>query len=55
MAQQALALPMQLSAAAQAADALQEATRTAFQQHPDAGIFTSFPGLGVLSTSRVVC
>jgi transposase len=54
MGQQALALLMQLNAAAQAEDALPEATRLAFQQHPDAAIFTSFPGLGELPGARVL-
>jgi len=54
MGQQALALLMQLSAAAQAEDALAEATRSAFQQHPDSAIFTSFPGLGELPAARVL-
>lgn len=54
MGQQALALLMQLTAAAQAEDALAEATRTAFQEHPDSAIFTSFPGLGELPAARVL-
>jgi transposase len=54
MGQQALALLMQLNAAAQAEDALAEATRAAFQQHPDSAILTSFPGLGGLPAARVL-
>ena len=45
---------MQLNAAAGAEDALAEATRLAFQQHPDATIFTSFPGLGELPAAGVL-
>jgi transposase len=54
MGQQALALLTQLNAAAQAEDALAEATRLAFQQHPDSAVFTSFPGLGELPAARVL-
>ena len=45
MGHQALALLVQLNAAAEAEHELAEATRVAFQQHQDAAIFTSFPGL----------
>jgi transposase len=51
MGRQALALLKQLEAAAQAEDELAEATRTVFQQHPDAAIFTSFPGLGEIPSA----
>ena len=44
MGRQALALLKQVEAAAQAEAELAEATRIAFQQHPHAAIFTSFPG-----------
>ena len=54
MGQQALTLLMQLNAAAEAEDALAEAARLAFQQHPDSAIFTSFPGLGELPAARVL-
>jgi transposase len=54
MGQQALALLMQLNAAAGAEDELAEATRLAFQQHPDATILTSFPVLGELAAARVL-
>jgi transposase len=54
MGQQALALLVQLNAAAEAEDALAEATRAMFQQHPDSTIFTSFPGLGELPAARVL-
>src|SRR5262249_56733868 len=36
------------------ADGLAEATRTHVEQHPDAGIITSFPGLGLLAGARVL-
>jgi transposase len=54
MGQQALALLRQLEAAAQAEDELAEATRTIFQQHPDAAIVTSFPGLGEIPSARIL-
>jgi transposase len=54
MGQQAVALLMLLNAAAQADDALAEATRLAFQQHADSTIYTSFPGLGELPAARVL-
>jgi transposase len=54
MGRQALALLMQLEAAAQAEAELAEATRIVFQQHPDAAIFTSFPGLGEIPSARLL-
>jgi transposase len=44
----------QLEAAAQAEAELAEATRIVFQQHPDAAIFTSFPGLGEIPSARLL-
>jgi transposase len=48
------ALLSQFEAACAAADSLAEATRTHFEQHPDATIITSFPGLGLLAGARVL-
>jgi hypothetical protein len=46
MGQQALALLRQLDAACTSAEDLEQAAIESFNQHPDAGIITSFPGLG---------
>ena len=54
MAQQTLALLRQLEAACQSADDLEQATAESFSQHPDAGIITSFPGIGTLTGARVL-
>jgi len=54
MGQQALALLGQLDAACTAADDLEQAVTRSFNQHPDAGIITSFPGLGSLTGARVL-
>jgi Transposase/Transposase IS116/IS110/IS902 family len=54
MGRQALALLGQLNAACAAADDLQQAVTESFNQHPDAGIITSFPGLGLLTGARVL-
>ena len=54
MGRQALALLGQLNAACQAASDLEQATIESFNQHPDAGIITSFPGLGPLTGARVL-
>jgi transposase len=54
MGRQALALPGQLDAACTAADDLEQAVTRSFNQHPDAGIITSFPGLGSLTGARVL-
>ena len=54
MGRQALALLRQLEAACQSADDLQAAAEESFSQHPDAGIITSFPGIGALTGARVL-
>jgi len=54
MGQQALALLGQLNAACTAADDLEQAVTRSFNQHPDAGIITSFPGLGPVTGARVL-
>jgi transposase len=54
MGRQALALPGQLNAACTAADDLERAAAESFDLHPDAGIITSFPGLGPLTGARVL-
>jgi hypothetical protein len=54
MGRQALALLRQLDAACQSADDLQQAAEESFNQHPDAGIITSFPGIGALTGARVL-
>ena len=54
MGRQALALLRQLDAACAAADDLEHAATESFNQHPDAGIMTSFPGLGALADARVL-
>ena len=54
MGRQALALARQLEAACQSADDLQAAAEESFNQHPDAGIITSFPGIGALTGARVL-
>ena len=54
MGRQALALLRQLDAACAAADDLEHAATESFNQHPDAGIITSFPGLGALAGARVL-
>ena len=54
MGRQALALLRQLDAACQAADDLEQAVIESFNQHPDAEIITSFPGLGPLTGARVL-
>jgi hypothetical protein len=54
MGRQALALLRQLDAACAAADDLEQATIESFNQHPDAGIITSFPGIGALTGARVL-
>lgn len=48
------ALLGQFEAACSAADALAEAAIAHFEQHPDAEIITSFPGLRMLSGARVL-
>jgi transposase len=54
MGRQALALPGQLNAACAAASDLEQAATGSFNQHPDAGIITSFPGPGTLTGARVL-
>jgi hypothetical protein len=54
MGRQALALLGQLDAACAAAADLEQAVTESFNQHPDAGIITSFPGLGPLTGARVL-
>jgi transposase len=51
---QAQALLGQLDAACRAADELAQATSEVFQQHPDAKVVTSFPGLADLTGARVL-
>ncbi len=54
MGRQALALLRQLDAACASADDLEAAAVESFNLHPDAGIITSFPGLGALTGARVL-
>ena len=54
MGRQALALLGQLDAACAAAADLERAVTESFNLHPDAGIITSFPGLGPLTGARVL-
>jgi transposase len=54
MGRQALALLGQLDAAYAAASGLERAVTESFNLHPDAGIITSFPGLGILTGARVL-
>jgi len=54
MGRQALALVRQLDAACTSADDLEQAAIESFNLHPDAGIITSFPGLGALTGARVL-
>jgi transposase len=44
----------QLDAACASADDLETAAVESFSQHPDAGIITSFPGIGALTGARVL-
>jgi transposase len=54
MGRQTLALLGQLDAACTAAEDLEQAVTGSFNLHPDAGIITSFPGLGALTGARVL-
>jgi len=54
MGRQALALLRQLDAACASAGDLEHAATESFNQHPDAEIITSFPGLGPLTGARVL-
>ena len=54
MGRQAQALLRQLDAACASAGELEQAAAESFNQHPDAGIITSFPGIGTLTGARVL-
>ncbi len=54
MGRRTLALLRQLDAACDSADDLEHAAVESFNQHPDAGIITSFPGIGALTGARVL-
>ena len=54
MGRQAIALLRQLDAACASASELEQAASESFNQHPDAGIITSFPGIGALTGARVL-
>jgi transposase len=54
MGRKSLALLRQLDAACTSADELEQAATESFNQHPDAGIITSFPGIGALTGARVL-
>ena len=54
MGRQSLALLGQLNAACASASDLEQAAVASFNLHPDAGIITSFPGLGALTGARVL-
>jgi transposase len=54
MGRQTLALLRRLDATCASASDLEQATVASFNQHPDAGIITSFPGLGPLTGARVL-
>jgi transposase len=54
MGRQTLALLGQLDAACAAAADLEHAVTESFNLHPDAGIITSFPGLGPITGARVL-
>jgi transposase len=54
MGRQTTALLRQLDAACASASDLEAAAVESFNQHPDAGIITSFPGLGPLTGARVL-
>lgn len=54
MGRQTLALLRQLDAACASADDLEQAAVESFSKHPDAGIITSFPGIGALTGARVL-
>ena len=54
MGRQALALLRQLDTACANASDLEAAAVESFNQHPDAGIITSFPGIGALTGARVL-
>jgi transposase len=54
MGKQSIALLRQLEAACTSAGELEQAATESFNQHPDAGIITSFPGIGALTGARVL-
>lgn len=54
MGRQTAALVRQLEAACASAADLEQAAAESFNQHPDAGIITSFPGIGTLTGARVL-
>ena len=54
MGRQTLALLRQLDAACANASDLEQAAAESFNQHPDAGIITSLPGIGTLTGARVL-
>ena len=54
MGRQTLALLGQLNAACTSTSDLERAATESFNLHPDAGIITSFPGLGALTGARVL-
>lgn len=54
MAQQALAYARALHTHAENVEALERAMTEAFEQHPDARIITSFPGLGTVLGARLL-
>jgi transposase len=54
MGRQSLALLRQLDAACASAADLEAAATESFNQHPDAEIITSFPGIGALTGARVL-
>ncbi|MFF4745538.1 IS110 family transposase [Streptomyces sp. NPDC001268] len=54
LGRQTTALLRQLNTACQNADDLEEATAQAFEEHPDAEVIRSFPGLGSLTGARVL-
>ncbi|MFE0179208.1 IS110 family transposase [Streptomyces sp. NPDC059002] len=54
LGQQTLALLRQLDVVCVNVERLEAATTEAFQQHPDAPVITSFPGLGALTGARVL-
>jgi transposase len=54
MGRQSLVLLRQLDAACASASDLEQAATGSFSQHPDAGIITSFPGIGPLTGARVL-
>jgi transposase len=54
MGRQALALLGHLDAACASTAGLEQAVTESFNLHPDAGIITSFPGLGAIAGARVL-